>query len=486
MMDFSLKVGFGASPRTGPLTLDDSIDQIRSEKSQVGIKTAKSSVENWPQDLTFDLQQRVQAARDFRTQEEEIYEQKNLSGSERRSKREVLKRQANIWHYDQLRLIHQAIYGEDPVRQRFMQFWWNHFTVGATNGSNFYTGDLYWNVIGEGISGSFNELVYAVTRHPAMLTYLDNIYSVGEKSPKALDARKNPQKKLHVGLNDNLARELLELHTVTPAANYTEADIHDAAKILSGWGFIFNKQKDASWAEKTAGKKYDDAFIKYHHEPGDKFVLGKKYSKGFSSGKKTLKSLTDDLSTHPKTIDHLCQKLCQHFISETPSTDDIDYVRKIWIKSKGHLPDIHQAVLEKAKAAESPGRLQWPLTWSLSLVRSSGATLFPGWEDMKSHPAFDANGCRLYREIGQDFWSRRQPNGFSSGANDWISLEHMDRRVRIASLIANIGSPQFGTEEILSQLSHMDPVRNLISQGTNEIEKFVLMACSQSFMGYSA
>ena len=482
-MDISLKVSFGVSPLNGSLTLDDAIDQIRSEKSQVGIRTIRSSVEAWPEHLNFNLQQRVQAARDFRTQKEEIYEIKNLSGSERRAKRELLKRQANIWHYDQLRLMHQASYGDDPVKQRFMQFWWNHFTVGSTNGTNFYTGDLYWNVISRGIGGSFADLLYDVTRHPAMLTYLDNIYSVGEKSKKGRDAKQSPQKKLHVGLNDNLARELLELHTVTPAANYTEDDIRAAAKILSGWGFIFNKQKDAEWAEKTAGKNYNDAFIEYHHEPGDKVVLGKKYSKGFSSGKKTLQSLTNDLSKHPRTIDHLCVKLCEHFISEVPSSDDVVYVKNAWKASNGNLSKIHQAVLERAFQSTLPGRFQWPLTWYFSLLRCSGATLFPGWEDMKKHPAFDPNGFRLYREIGQDFWSRRQPNGFSSRANEWVSMEHMDRRVRLASMIASVGAPKFKSHEIIATLKEHSPRSTWISRGENEVEKFTLLACSPEFMG---
>lgn len=484
-MDFSLKVGFGPSLQLDrSLGLDDAIDQVETEKTQVGIRTSKSTVEPWPSELAFNLRQRVQAARDFRTKEEKIYEEKGLSNLERRARREVLKQEANIWHFDQLRLLHQAIYGDDPVRQRFMLFWWNHFTVGSTNGTNFYTGDLYWNVIGNGMGRTFGELLYDVTRHPAMLTYLDNIYSVGEKSEKALYAKQNPHKKLHVGLNDNLARELLELHTVTTAANYSEADIRAAAKVLSGWGFIFNKQKDAEWNEKQAGRNYNDAFIAHHHEPGDKVVLGKKYTKEFfSSGKKTLKNLTDDLSIRPETIEHLSRKLCVHFISENPSNEDIGYVKNVWKSSGGKLQKVHQAVLERAHQSTLPGRFQWPLTWCFSLLRCSGATVFPGWQDMRGHHAFDSNGLRLYREIGQDFWSRRQPNGFSSLANEWVSLEHMDRRVRFASMVASLGSPKFKSNEISTALKEYGPSSAWISKGRNEEEKFTLMACSPEFMG---
>ena len=480
IMDFSLKVGFGASPLTGPLTLDDSVEQIRSEKSQVGIKTARSSVEAWPQHLTFNLQQRVQAARDFRTQEEEIYEQKNLSGSERRSKREVLKRHANIWHYDQLRLIHQAIYGDDPVRQRFMQFWWNHFTVGDTNGSNFYTGDLYWNVIGGGISGSFNELVYAVTRHPAMLTYLDNIYSVGEKSPKALNAKKNPQKKLHVGLNDNLARELLELHTVSPRCGYTEDDIRNAAKILAGWGWIFDHPNSEKMFKNAGVSDLHDAYFKDMAEPGQKSVLGVKYK----SGRSDLKSLTGNLAQSEFTREFISFKLCQHFISDRPNQDDVAYVTAQWKSSKGHLPTVHRAVIERASKSKTQ-KFNWPITWFLTVLRVSGANLIEGWSDLWGPDLHqgEQRAHTLFTEIGQDFWSRRQPNGFSSMGIDWASPEHMERRMRLASMIFKHGKPKLSASDIIQRSNASNQTRELLEKIASPEGKFVAALCSHEVMG---
>lgn len=485
-MHISLKVGFGLKPDDKPLTLDEAINQLEIKVDQIGIAHSiqEKEISLWPDNFTFNLEQRVKSAREFRTEKEAIQKQKNISGKHRRQLMKNLQKQKNIWHYDQLRFAHQAIHGSDPVKQRFMHFWWNHFTVGNTNGTNFYTGDLYWDVINKGISGTFSDLLYNVTKHPAMLTYLDNVYSVGEKSQKGLDASNNPSKKLHVGLNDNLARELLELHTLSPKANYTEKDIRNVAKILSGWGYIFNREKDWEWVSSLGVNDPSDAFISRHHEPGDKEVLGKIYAKGFfSSGKDSLRKLTDDLSLNPITIKHLSLKLCKHFINEKPTPEDVSHVENAWINSAGDLKSIHKSVLEKAFQSADIEKFQWPLTWVFSVLRTSGSDIFPGWKNIHSHPSFDRKGGRLYREIGQNFWSRRQPNGFSDEKNDWVSSEHMDRRLRITNIVSSFGNPKVSSTNILEKLQMSQATRELVSLGLNENEKFTLLCCSPEFMG---
>ena len=176
--------------------------------------------------------------------------------------------------------------------------------------------------------GSFADLAYRATKHPAMLTYLDNIYSVGENSPKAQNARRN-NSKIQIGLNDNLARELMELHTISPAAGYTEVDIREAAKIPSGWGIIFNKpiKGKGNWNGTT---DYENIYVPSHAEPGNKTVLGER----FSSGKGALRKLVNFLSERPETRTFICRKLCLHFVSDTPSADDLRHVEQAW-QAKG-------------------------------------------------------------------------------------------------------------------------------------------------------
>ena len=271
-MHISQRLGFGIKgPEDKFSTLEDIISQIDIKTKRVGKPyfptVGNIQVEPWPDKFQFSLKERIEYARLYRKGRNSIRESTHLSKQDEKQKVRALKRKLQVWRFDQVGLAHQAVYGNDPVRQRLMQFWWNHFTIGSTNGTNFYTGDLYWNELNKGIDGHFSSLLYNVTKHPSMLTYLDNVYSVGENSKKGLNAKKNKNKKIRVGLNDNLARELLELHSVSPSRNYTENDIRETAKILSGWGYIFNKtQKETSKINYPTD--HANAFIQEHHEPG--------------------------------------------------------------------------------------------------------------------------------------------------------------------------------------------------------------------------
>ena len=484
-MNISLRVGYGLKPNEDALTLTSALTQLNSSARQIGVRSRSGSpIEKWPKALTYSLEDRVKEARLFRSSREQIRRNQNLNSEQKMTLLRRLRRESNLWHFDQLRLAHQAILGDDPVRQRFMTFWWNHFSVGNTKGTRFYTGDLYWNVIGNGMQGSFAELLYNVTKHPAMLTYLDNVYSIGENSDKGVRAKLNPDRRIRVGLNDNLARELLELHSVSTSAHYTEVDIKNTAKILSGWGWQFNNERVWKRLVKLGLTDLSEPFMDHHHEPGEKVVLGKTYSTGiFSSGQESLKELIEDLARNKHTIRHLSKKLCQHFINENPSEKDILLIESAWHDSKGDLRVVHRNVLERAFEAINQPKFQWPITWTFSILRIFGANIFAGWEELESDPFFGGRGSRLYREIGQNFWSKRQPDGFSLKQEDWTSSEHMDRRMRVSNLVFSYGNPGISCDEVISRLGMTRKTRNLVSKGRTEAEKFTLLTCSPEFMG---
>ena len=215
-MSFAIRVGLGiGSDFVNPQDLSDAKAQLDTEVVSVGKRTLRKkndTPEAWPSHLTFNLDERVKACRLDRKKREDINENQSLSLKEKNKQRNDLRRLEHRF-IDRLHLAHQSIYGHDPVRQRFIHFWANHFTVGASGPSPFFIGHLIQDIITKGITGSFDKLAYDVTRHPSMLTYLDNVYSVGENSRYARDAGKNKQ----IGLNDNLARELMELHTTSPS-----------------------------------------------------------------------------------------------------------------------------------------------------------------------------------------------------------------------------------------------------------------------------
>ena len=128
-------------------------------------------------------------------------------------------------------------------------------------------------------------------------------------------------------------------------------------------------------------------------------------------------------------------------------------------------------------------KFQWPLTWTFSILRIFGANIFAGWEELESDPFFDGGGSRLYREIGQNFWSKRQPDGFSLKQEDWTSSEHMDRRMRVSNLVFSYGNPEISCEEVIGKLGMTRKTKKLVSKGQTEAEKFTLLTCSPEFMG---
>ena len=475
------RIGFGYTPSESPDKdeIAQAINQLENPAPRVGLRKFRQMTrlpEAWPEKHIYDLKTRIKFARNFRKEEERIEKSSNLSNSEKSKLERQNDKKHRIDFYDRLAFVHQPIYGVDPVRQRFIHFWINHFTVGSTNGTRIYMGHLYQDVIGNGIGGNFNDLAYNVTRHPGMLTYLDNVYSVGKKSEEARNARKNDQ----IGLNDNLARELMELHTVSPKAGYTEEDIHNAAKILAGWGHIFNHPNSPKWFRDAGVRDMNDAYFKRRAEPGKKIVMGVEYP----SGKKALRLFVDDLSSSEFTIEFLSKKLCIHFISDSPAIEDIQYVADSWRRSNGFLPAVHKAVIERAAKATSP-KLQWPLTWALSLARVSGGTLFYGWEDVfNDDPSRgESRVTTIMEELGQDFWSRRQPDGFSVYGEDWVSSEHMERRILLSSMIFNHGEPDKDFDAMVARVGASKATINLIDQAKSKRDKFILLACSKEMMG---
>jgi uncharacterized protein (DUF1800 family) len=337
------------------------------------------------------------------------------------------------------------------------------------------------------LNGNFSKMLYKVTTHPAMLSYLDNCWSCGENSQTAIWAKKDG---FQAGLNDNLGRELLELHTVSPSAKYTETDIRGAANVLAGWGIwpgrisddneLFSTQQRHQKLLKMGGTINSWDFFKQNHaEPGTKKVLGKV----IPAGKGGLIKLTDFLAAHEHTIKHISFKLAQHFVSDDPSQSDVDFIANAWRNSNGNLDKIHSAVIERAVMSKDP-KFQWPMTWLFQVVRLSDARFFQGWGQLNS---YDNNLMRvreIFEELGQGFWHERQPDGYSSDKNEWLSGEMFERRIRFSDAIYSAGKPKFKSEKIMDRIDANESTRKLVARvGTNEKAKFIALMCSPEMMG---
>ena len=406
---------------------------------------------------------------------EDAIQSSTKNPAEAREKRDALYHRTGRRFFESYEIAirhHQAIYGEAPVFERFWHFWGNHFTIVDKNKLPvFNTGPMQRDVIRPGMNGSFADLVYNVTISWPMLKSLDNFQSRGPNSKFNIYRKKKgkPQR----GLNENHARELLELHTVSPECGYTQEDVINAANIMTGWGFVRKGKKRIHVEDPDVG------YIADVHEPGTHTVLDEKFkSTGFDAktkGKEQLRDLVDFLCAHESCIRFISWKLCRHFICDEPTDEMIQVVVDAWKKSNGMLPDIHRAVVWAAWTfGDEYRKFQMPETWFLQVARMSGAS-WPGHPgtfdyDFESKPtSAQRQPARVLAELGHKPFRAKQPNGFPDTEAEWLSPEYLVRRL---SLINN--AKRFGLRpNDLDMPAFIDSVINRNFDAPKELYEFV-------------
>ena len=439
-----------------------------------GIPRIGGNLEDWPSDQKYSLDERIQKLVMRRANKDSIDRQK-LSDAERDKARSENWQNYSVDEIDKHRFFHAGQYANNQIKLRLSYFWLNHFTVGAKETTPQLILDYWERVIIKGLNGTFADLLYDAITHPAMLTYLDNIYNIGPNSPKAKGCGSTAgQASCVVGLNDNLGRELLELHSVSPSVGYTEKDITDCAKVLAGWGNIFDKN---GWSKKPSN--FSRPWDNYHSEPGIKTVLGQK----IPSGKKGLRVLTDYLATHDHTKKFIALKILKHFCGEAYAASHVDELIQVWNATDGDLLQIHYKALTMSINSNEPVFL-WPTTWCFQIARITGGNIVAGFneiskDNMRQH-VVDAGW--IMSEMGHDFWSRRQPNGFSDIKSDWISTEHLDRRIRYAGLLFDHGKPKKSINRIIDEHIKNEKLKKQLSSISSERTRFIATMCSPEML----
>ncbi|MCQ8276890.1 DUF1800 domain-containing protein [Acetobacteraceae bacterium KSS8] len=286
-----------------------------------------------------------------------------------------------------------------PFRERLVWFWANHFTVSTRRGDiRPIAGAFVREAIRPYVTGRFGDMLLAVMRHPAMLLYLDNASSVGPDSPAGQGGKH--------GLNENLARESLELHTVSPAAGYSQADVTAYASILTGWS-VDRKSADPGFV-----------FRDRAHQPGDKRVMGRVFPAGEAGGILML----DMLATHPATYRHLATKLALHFVSDTPSPDTIAHLTEALATTGGDLRAVSLALISTPEAWVPRSKLRTPFDLVIAAARLVG---FGDDPDPSRHGRL----AGMMAALGQPVWTAPLPNGWSDRAADWCAPEAMIARI---------------------------------------------------------
>ena len=454
------------------------IKQLLTPSPSLGIGNIGSDIKPWPKSLQPSLDEK--AVR-LRIHWETVKRERKKEGGYTEDARRANDRDNFTYKNDILKFSHHNVYGSDQLRLRLMSFWTNHFTIGSFD-SREMIGHAMEEAILANFNDSFSTMLYKVTTHPGMLTYLDNHISAG---PNSQEVRWAKAKGRQAGLNDNLGRELLELHTVSPSANYTETDIRNAAKVLAGWGIDIKGNPLSSLMEQGGTTNLWDMYKKNWAEPGNKVVLGKT----IYQGKGGLKQLTDFLATHEHTVMHLSTKLAEHFVSDVPNKNDVDYIANAWRQSNGNLDQIHTAVIERAITSREP-KFQWPMTWLFQVLRLSNASYFMGWNEIYAEGLGKNNmePMQIFNELGQNFWKERQPNGYSSKKEDWMSGEMFERRMRFADAIWTTDSQIQTTSTIMDRIGASQETRKLVESLSGMSKKskknqFIALMCSPEIMG---
>jgi len=288
--------------------------------------------------------------------------------------------------------------------ERLVWFWSNHFCVSADKDVAM-VGAYEREAIRPHVLGRFADLLQAVESHPAMLLYLDNVQSMGADSIAGINRDK--------GLNENLARETLELHTLGVRGGYGQADVTNFAKVLTGWTWLGPENP-------LHGGEF--VFIKRLHEPGDQMVLGKRYADtGVDQGRAVLA----DLARHPATAQHIAGRLARHFVADDPPPSLVSKLAKTFADTDGDLKQMAKILITAEESWIAPRRkLKPPAEWIAGVIR-----LTKTQADIPISRIMNAQVA-----LGAPLWRPPAPNGYADSEAAWI--DGIPRRIDIATEFA--------------------------------------------------
>src|SRR6516165_4137943 len=252
--------------------------------------------------------------------------------------------------------IDAALGAEIGFLERLVWFWSNHFCVSADKGNvRQICGAYEREVIRANVLGRFSDMLMAVESHPAMLIYLDNARSIG---PDSIAGRRQKR-----GLNENLAREILELHTLGVRTVYTQEDVSRFANVITGWTSVPFRQ------DPLRGGEFE--FNPRTHQPGAQTVIGRNYpDAGLQQGRDVLAAL----ARHPATAKHVATKLARHFVADEPPPALVERLAKRFL-AKGDLKEMAKALVAAPEAWEAPrAKLKRPSEWVVGILRAAGVT----------------------------------------------------------------------------------------------------------------
>lgn len=401
-----------------------------------------------------DYRQRVSFQQDDQLTTEE---QLQLRTAQRRAT-SLLRDQAN-------QRLAVAIESDTPFTERLVRFWSNHFSVSLANNkpSLLYAGLAYENeAIRANMNGRFEDMLLGVAMHPVMLTYLDNTASFGPNSPAGRQRNR--------GINENYAREMLELHTLGVDGGYTQDDVIALARMLTGWNVNLPAQNGSRPdPQSPAGSFFYYALL---HEPGAQQLLGKTYA---DTGQQQATTAIRDLARHPSTATFVASKLVRHFIADQPPASAITKLAQVFRDTNGDLPRVHQALVELDDAWDSAmSKLKSAEDFVVSTARA-----LPGipLSDDVLGILNDTLGSFNHRPF-----TAPSPAGWPEQAEHWGGPDALMKRVEFINMVAGAVGPDFDAREIVALILPENAALQLaIRRAESKTQALALLLASPQF-----
>jgi len=360
--------------------------------------------------------------------------------------------------------LQAALRTDRPFAERLVYFWSNHFAVSVDKFAVLgIAGSFEREAIRPHVMGRFHDLLLAVETHPAMLLYLDNQQSIG---PDSMVARRAGNRGRKVGLNENLAREILELHTLGVDGGYTQADVTSFAKVLTGWSIGGGEGRLARGAVGTF------VFRPEVHEPGAQTVMRRRYAEDDQAqGLATLA----DLAIAPATAHHVATKLARHFISDDPPAAAIARIAQVFERTHGDLPAVYAAVIDSPEAWDGASpKFKSPQDYVLSLGR--GLSL-PAESEPRILSAFDL--------LGQRPFSPGSPAGWPDRSSDWDGASALMKRIELSDSVAQKLGDRRDAQQLAPEIlgdSLSAATRQSVARAASPAQALALLLTSPEFL----
>lgn len=326
----------------------------------------------------------------------------------------------NIGSQESVAALTTRVTTERPFVERLVAFWSNHLCISTAAKVLVVplAGSYEREAIRPHVFGRFEDMVLASAKHPAMLVYLDNFQSIGPGSRGAQRGRGRR------GLNENYARELMELHTLGVNGGYSQQDVQELAKILTGWTVsgLQNGGAALRGALSPSQASIGFAFQELLHEPGARHVLGVTYADaGVAQGDHAIR----DLCRHPSTAQFIATKLVAHFVSDEPPAAAVERIARVFRNTGGDLRAVAAAIIDLPEAwADGTRKFRAPQDWLVAVLRAVSA------------PGVNAMTLPVLRQLRHPLWAPQAPKGFGDSVQEWADPDSLLNRAELARTLA--------------------------------------------------